>query len=279
MNSVLKQPILVVVEGDKRKRTLTVQTYPNHRQQEIVTALRRAGGSLRVQALARELDVTEETVRRNLKKLARNGIVEKVHGGARLSELEDEGDFRQRLAINPAAKQVIAKQVAALIANGSSLFLDVGSTTSYIADALRGHENLLVVTNSVSVAYKLSMRNNNRVFMAGGELRAHDGGAFNTHAMEFANNFKTDFAILSAVGINDADGFVLLDLDEAEFSRAIINNARTRIIAADSSKFQRQAPITICDPSEIQILVTDSAPPPSLAKAVAQWGVKTIVAS
>lgn len=122
------------------------------------------------------------------------------------------------------------------------------------------------------------MRNNNRVYMAGGELRAHDGGAFNSHAMEFANNFKTDFAILSAAGVNDDDGFVLFDLDEAEFSRVIIKNARTCIIAADSSKFQRNAPITVCDPCEIQILVTERAPPSSLATATAQWGVKTVVA-
>ncbi len=279
MNFGLNQPNMMLPERHISfvEVNVTVDIYSNHRQQEIINALRKAGGSLRVQALARELDVTEETVRRNLKKLARNGIVEKVHGGALLTEQEDEGDFRQRMAVNPAAKQVIAKHVASLIQNGSSLFLDVGSTTSYIADALRGHEDLLVVTNSVSVAYKLSMRNNNRVYMAGGELRAHDGGAFNRHAMEFANNFKTDFAILSAAGINDDDGFVLFDLDEAEFSRVIINNARTCIIAADSSKFQRKAPITVCDPSKIQMLVTERQPPADLLAATQKWGVETVV--
>lgn len=251
--------------------------HSNQRQQEILAALRRAGGSLRVHALARELRVTEETVRRNLKKLAEDGVVEKVHGGAQLAGLQDEGDFRQRLSLRPSAKQRIASAVASMIGNGASLFLDVGSTTSFIADALRDHENLLVVTNSVSVAYKLATRNNNRVFMAGGELRAHDGGAFNRHAMEFANNFKTDFAILSVAGINADNGFMLFDLEEAEFSRSIISNAKTCIMAADSSKFGRPAPITLCDPARIDILVTEAAPPDTIGAALGKWGTKTTV--
>lgn len=253
-------------------------THANQRQQEIISALRRAGGSLRVQALARELDVTEETVRRNLKSLAENGVVDKVHGGACLSDREDDGDFKQRLALRPAAKQKIAKCAASMISNGSSLFLDIGSTTSFIADALREHENLLVITNSVSVAYKLSTRNNNRVFMAGGELRSQDGGVFGSQAMDFANNFKTDFAMLSAAGISSEHGFMLFDLEEAEYSRAIIANAKTRIMAADSSKFGRPAPVTAFDPSLVDILVSDQAPPYDIATAARSWGTEIIVA-
>ena len=82
-----------------------------------------------------------------------------------------------------------------MIPNESSLFLDIGSTTAYIADALRGHRKLVVVTNSVYVAYRLSMRNENRVFVAGGELRSEDGGVFGADAMAFVANFRTDFAI------------------------------------------------------------------------------------
>lgn len=252
--------------------------HANHRQQEIISALRRAGGSLRVQALAQQLEVSEETVRRNLNSLAKNGVVDKVHGGARLYDKGDEGDFKDRLELRPVAKQKIARQAASLIPNGSSLFLDIGSTTSFIADALRDHENLLVVTNSVSVAYKLATRNNNRVFMAGGELRSQDGGVFSNQAQEFARNFQTDFAILSAAGITSENGFMLFDLEEAEYSRAIIANAKTRIMAADSSKFGRSAPISACDPSMIDILVTDEAAPEDIALVARKWATEIIVA-
>lgn len=250
----------------------------NQRQQEIIFALRRAGGSMRIQALAQELQVTEETVRRNLKTLAKKGVVDKVHGGVSLSDQEDDGDFKQRLGLRPDTKKKIAKCAASMISNGSSLFLDIGSTTSFIADALRDHGNLLVITNSVSVAYKLATRNNNRVFMAGGELRSQDGGAFNSQAREFANNFKTDFAVLSAAGINSENGFMLFDLEEAEYSRAIIANSKTRIVAADSSKFGRSAPITACDPTLIDMLVSDLHPPDDIVAAAHGWNTKIIVA-
>ncbi|PVA11737.1 DeoR/GlpR transcriptional regulator [Pelagivirga sediminicola] len=251
---------------------------PTHRQQEILDALRRAGGSLRVQRLAADLNVSEETVRRNLKRLADAGLVDKMHGGARLADEGGEGDFQHRLRIAPDAKQRIARHVATQIPDGSSLFLDVGSTTSYIADALRDHSGLLVVTNSVSVAYKLATRGGNQVYMAGGALRAHDGGAFGAEAMDFALRFKTDLAVLSTAGITARDGFLLFDLEEANFSRAILSGAARRMVAADSAKFGRAAPITLCDPSLIDALVTDAAPPADLAAAAAEWGTQIEVA-
>jgi len=255
-----------------------LDAHQNHTQQAIVTSLRRAGGSLRISALADQLNLSEETIRRNLKRLASRGAVVKMHGGAKLSEVDDEGDFHQRLSLNPEAKKLVARTAAAMIPDGSSIFLDVGSTTSYIADALRDHHRLMVVTNSVSVAYKLATRNGNRVYMAGGELRAHDGGAFGSEALAFARNFKTDFAVLSAAGINARHGFMLFDLEEAMFSRAILENAARSIVAADGSKFARPAPITVCDPEAIDHLVTDRPPEPDLATALQGWGIAVTIA-
>ena len=100
-----------------------------------------------------------------------------------------------------------------------------------------------------SVINKLA--DNNRVFMAGGELRAHDGGAFGAEAMAFIRRFQVDFAICSATAINADRGFMLLDLEEAEFSREIMLRARTRIVAADSTKLGRSGPIVVCDPSMV----------------------------
>ena len=255
-----------------------METLPNHTQQAIVHALRRAGGALRISALAEVLAVSEETIRRNLKRLERIGTIEKHHGGARLREVEDEGDFRDRLQRNPEAKQRIARAVAGLIPDDCSLFLDVGSTTAFIADALRDHSGLIVVTNSVSVAYKLATRNGNRVFMAGGELRTHDGGAFGSEAMAFAHNFKTDYAILSAAALNAQDGLMLFDLEEALFTRAILSNAKRRIVAADSSKFNRRAPITVCAPEMIDLIVTEAIPPTELRMAAEIWGTEVQIA-
>ena len=169
-----------------------------HREREIVDALRIGGGSSRIHVLAARLGVSEETIRRNVKKLADDGLVRKVHGGVHLPNAEIEPSFQRRMDENPEAKRRIGARVAAIIANGDSLFLDIGSTTAYIAQALRSHRDLFVVTNSVAVAHLLAPRNNNRVFMAGGELRAHDGGAFGAEAITFVRRFQVDYAICSA---------------------------------------------------------------------------------
>jgi DeoR family glycerol-3-phosphate regulon repressor len=248
------------------------------REREIVEALRVGGGSSRIQVLAAQLGVSEETIRRNVKKLADDGLVRKVHGGVHLPDAEIEPSFQRRMDENPDAKRRIAARVAAMIANGTSLFLDIGSTTAYIAQALRGHRDLFVVTNSVSVAHLLAARNNNRVFMAGGELRAHDGGAFGAEAIAFVRRFQVDYAICSATAINADRGFMLFDLQEAEFSREIMLRAKTRIVAADSTKFGRGGPIEVCEPTIVDMLVTDAAPPRDLNAAMDAWSLEVIVA-
>jgi DeoR family glycerol-3-phosphate regulon repressor len=248
------------------------------REREIVEALRVGGGSSRIQVLAAQLGVSEETIRRNVKKLADDGLVRKVHGGVHLPDAEIEPSFQRRMDENPDAKRRIAARVAAMIANGTSLFLDIGSTTAYIAQALRGHRDLFVVTNSVSVAHLLAARNNNRVFMAGGELRAHDGGAFGAEAIAFVRRFQVDYAICSATAINADRGFMLFDLQEAEFSREIMLRAKTRIVAADSTKFGRGGPIVVCEPTIVDMLVTDAAPPRDLNAAMDAWSLEVIVA-
>lgn len=252
----------------------------SHRQKEILDALRRAGGSMRVTAIAEALNVTNETVRRNLRTLADGGLVDKTHGGVQLIQPDAEGelDFLQRFNENTVAKRAIARHVAAMIPDEASLFLDIGSTTAHIADALRDHHRLLVVTNSVYVAYRLAMRNGNRVFMAGGELRSHDGGAFGSDAMAFASSFTTEFAILSSAGITASEGFTLFDLEEARFSRLVMGHAAQRIVAADSSKFGREAPIVIGDPAQVDFLVCEAAPPEDITRAARDWGTEIRIA-
>jgi len=250
----------------------------NHRQKEILDQLRRSGGSMRIHALAQQLHVTEETVRRNLRTLADDGVVERMHGGVRLVSETGEADFNARLQENPEAKRRIARHVAAMLPDDASLFLDIGSTTAHIADALRDHKRLVVVTNSVYVAFRLATRNENRVFMAGGELRSHDGGAFGTDAMTFATNFNTDFAVLSSAGITPR-GFMLFDLEEARFSRLIMQQAATCIMATDSSKFGREAPVDIGHPERVDYLVCDAAPPPDIETAArSSWGTEIQIA-
>lgn len=230
-------------------------------------------GSARIETLARKLEVTEETIRRTARRLEAAGLVTKTHGAVHLREAGAEPNFSQRMQQHPEAKRRIARAVAGLIPDGASLFLDVGSTTAYVAAALQVRRDLMVVTNSLAAASALTGRGGNRVFMAGGELRAHDGGAFGAEALAFVRQFRVGHAILSAAAIDATSGFLLQDLREAEFSRATIACAEAATIVADASKFGLKAPIQIADPAAFTRLVTDAAPPAAIAERLTGAGV------
>ena len=99
-------------------------------------------------------------------------------------------------------------------------------------------------------------------------MRAHDGGAFGAEAIAFVRRFQVDYAICSATAINADRGFMLFDLQEAEFSREIMQRANTRIVAADNTKFGHGGPIVVCDPAMVDKLVTDAPPPADLCTAM-----------
>lgn len=252
--------------------------HSNHREREILDELRLAGGASRIQFLAERIGVSEETIRRNIRTLETNGFVTKVHGGVHLKDVADEPPLHFRMNENAEAKRLIATKVADIVEDGDTLFLDIGSTTAFIAVALQRHQNLFVVTNSVAVAHTLATRNNNRIFFAGGELRAHDGGAFGIDSINFVRRFNVRHAVLSVTAINAASGFMLQDMEEAEYSREAARRAESRIVVADSSKFGRSAPIIIDEPSTYDTLVTDAPPSAEIAAMLADNQIELVVA-
>lgn len=249
-----------------------------HRAHELLSVLQNAGGSCRTAELAALLNVSEETVRRNVKKLAKRGMVIKVHGGVLLANNNAEPAFGKRLEENRAAKQQMALAVVDLIEDGASMFINSSSSTAFVATALRVRKNLFVVTNAIKVAETLSAHNQNRVFFAGGELRESDGGSYSAQAVEFLRGFTPDFAILAASAVSADKGFMLTDLAEAECDRVFIQNASTSIIVADQTKFGRNAPITLCPMDPIATVVTDARPPEDFRIAAQKNNLKIIVA-
>lgn len=244
----------------------------NQREQEILREIRLAGGSCRIGFLARQLNVSDETVRRNIKTLEASGLVEKVHGGVSLAGVVSvvEQPFQRRMDKNADVKKLLAARAASMINSGDSLFMDIGSTTAYVAQALQNHHDLYVITNSITVAHLLTARNNNRVFFAGGELRAHDGGAFGSDALDFIKRFNLQYAIVSVAAINAESGFMLHDIEEADISNAVLKRSQAGIVVADSSKFGKRVPITMQAPENIDILVTDKQPDTRICEMLAQ---------
>ncbi len=253
------------------------EIYPTRRQTEILSAVR-LRQACSIGELAESLGVSEETIRRNVKPLAAQGLVRRVHGGITLPETFQEPPFQRRMQANSAAKQRIAAKVASLVQNGDSLMLDCGSTTTFVAQALAGHSELVAVTNSAEIARTLAAKASNRVFMAGGELRSDDTASLGASALDFVRQFEVQHAILSIGALDRAGGLMVYHLAEAEFSRAVMARAQRVVVAADRSKFGRKGLVKICDPDRIDVLVTDAAPPPRLARRLAEAEVEVLLA-
>ncbi len=249
-----------------------------HRAVEILELLHRLGGSARTTDLADALGVSRETVRRTVKKLSKRKIVARVHGGVFLTGDVAVPGFFRRIGEQPREKKRIARAAASLVGDGSSLFLDVGSTANFVADALTDRSGLHVVTNSVNVAKSLMQHNGNRVHFAGGELQMDKCGTFGRETLDFIDRFYFDIAILGADAFDIEHGFLLRDPDEAEIANRVVRRTRKTMFVVDQTKFSQTAPMITGGPGSIDVLVTDSPLPPVISDALARWGTEVIVA-
>jgi DeoR family glycerol-3-phosphate regulon repressor len=251
---------------------------PTRWQSAILDALRVTGRES-ITALAERLNVSDETVRRHLKDLVEQGAVHRVHGGVVLAGALAEPPFSRRIKERVAAKRAIAKAVADLVADGMTLLIDSGSTTTYVAEALQQRSGLTVVTNSIEIARTLLGRGDCAVHLTGGALRADIGAAVGHEAIELIREFRGDLAILSIGAIEPKDGYMDFDIDEARVARTMIDRADRVIVAADAWKFTAKARVRVCGFEPVAMLVTDEPPPSPLAERLEAAGTETVLAS
>ena len=210
------------------------------RAQQILDLVK-GRGLVDINELARQFDVTPQTIRRGVNQLSELGLLRRVHGGvtlpARGANLPYEARQDQRLE----GKRRIAAAVAAFIPHGASVSIGLGTTPHQVALALRTHKRLRVVTNSLRVVFALAGSDGLEIAVAGGFLRPADLDVVGEAAVRCFNGFKTDFAVFGVGGI-DADG-MLLDFDPAEVAarEAMRLNCRQSLLVADASKFGRAA--------------------------------------
>jgi DeoR family transcriptional regulator, glycerol-3-phosphate regulon repressor len=259
-------------------RSLNDETSPmlSKRHGEILKLLE-LQGSASIAALARQLDVSTETIRRDIRPLVESGSIVRIHGAVGIAGQLGEAPFERRMREHATAKKAIARHLAATIHDGDTLMLDTGTTTSFLARALIGHRRLTVVTNSSDIARTLATVNGNRVYMAGGELRSDSGAAFGSSAVEFVSRFFVQHAIISA-GAIDATGVMDFDLQEAEFARTVLSRGQRKVVVSDASKFGCHGFVKVCDLGTIHELITDEAPAGSLAAALDAASVSVVVA-
>ena len=238
----------------------------------------RQNGSVQADRLAQDLNVAVQTIRRDLRQMSQAGLLERVHGGAVLPSGVANIGYDARRSLHRDFKRRIAKAAAGLIPDNASLFLNIGTTTEAVAQALLNHRNLMVVTNNLNVANILAPHPSCEVIVAGGRLRRSDGGLTGDLAALAIQRFKVDIAVVGASAI-DPDGDLLdFDAEEVRVSRQIMQAARSTIVVGDSSKFTRKAPVRIASLADADHFVTDALPSERLAVACQDWGTQVHLA-
>ena len=246
------------------------------RQTDILHAVKEAG-TYNTADLAEKLQVSSETIRRNLKPLIESGALVRFHGGIMDPDRVEDPPFQRRMQVNKDAKKKVAALIASIVKDEDSLILDNGTTTTYVAEALSHHSRLTIITNSAEIACRLSSRNSNRVFIAGGEISGDDAAAFGPSTIEFVQQFEVKYAFISASGINNRGELVDFNLFEAEFSRAAMKQAQETWVIVDQSKFGRSAPVKVCELRAIDTIVSDAPLPLQFQQKCADAEVNILI--
>ncbi|MCE4070330.1 MULTISPECIES: DeoR/GlpR family transcriptional regulator [Pseudomonas] len=242
------------------------------RQQNILDLVRERG-YLSIEELAQQFAVTPQTIRRDINQLAEQNLLRRYHGGAAWDSSIENTAYNTRADQMRDEKQRIAEAIATQIPDNASLFINIGTTTEAIARALLGHRNLKVISNNLHVASILAGKDDFEVLIAGGTVRS-DGGVVGQAAVDFIEQFRVDFAVVGISGIDEDGSLLDFDYQEVRVSRAIIDNARQVFLAADSSKFGRNAMVRLGPISLVNRVFTDSPPPAAVARLMSQYKVQ-----
>jgi DeoR family fructose operon transcriptional repressor len=252
--------------------------YAEERQLWIVERAR-AGGRVEVAALAEELSVTTETVRRDLTTLERHALLRRVHGGAiPIERLGFEPALAARDSVLTAEKERIARLALAELPNEGTILLDAGTTTARLAEILPTDRELVVLTNALPIAMSLSVRPNITVLMVGGKVRGRTQAAVDAWALQALADSYVDVAFIGATGISPERGLTTPDTTESAVKRAMIRSARRTVVLADHTKIGQDHLSRFATLDEIDTLITDSGLDAQVADELRAQGPKVLLA-
>jgi len=235
----------------------------NVRLSAILTALQQSG-SVSVENLSKDLDVSLVTIRRDLDSLEKQGLLRRTHGGAVSIEplfyepFRNDRSFQAQVERFADEKRRIGRAAAALIEDGEIIALTPGTTTTEVIRGLPHNRKITVVTSTVNVAMELSKRKDLDVFVTGGHLRGDWFSLVGPTASQSLSHLLIRTVFLGADGIDAKWGLSCFNADEAQLNSSMAKHAQRKIAVVDHSKFGVVAGWRICPSTDIDILITDS---------------------
>jgi DeoR family glycerol-3-phosphate regulon repressor len=257
--------------------TRTGHALAAHRHAAILRRVDREGVAS-VAELADTLEVSRETIRRDLKALAESGRLRQVHGGAAVLQ-PAEPTLARRATINAGGKAAIGRAAATLVRDGASVIIDSGTTTDALAAALAVRRRLTVYTNSLDVARRLGTIEGNRLVILGGELQPHDRSTVGWDTVTALSQYRADLAFIGAGAISDEPWLTDYTRAGAELRARMLVAAGHVVVLADRSKFGRITPVRVPDFDKAHRLITDAAPDAAVARGLRKLKVAVTIAS
>ncbi|WP_414165416.1 DeoR/GlpR family DNA-binding transcription regulator [Superficieibacter sp. BNK-5] len=235
-------------------------------------------GYMNIDDLAQLLDVSTQTVRRDIRKLSEQGLITRHHGGAgRVSSIMNTS-FEQRELSLTHEKRAMAEAIADYLPERCTVFITIGTTVEAVARALAGRRDLRIITNSLRVAQILYKNQDIEVMVPGGTLRAHNGGIVGPAAVSFVEGFRADYLITS-IGAIENDGTLLeFDVNEATIARTMMAHSRHTLLVADHTKFHASAAVSIGNARKVKAFFTDIQPPATFNQLLEQEKVELVIA-
>ena len=247
----------------------------NIRQQQILDLIKE-NGSCTVQNLSNMFNVSEPTIRTDLRIIEKEGYITRQHGGAFINSnvvqslslsMEDRGH-------NPEKKR-IAQKAKELVDEGDSIIIDSGTTTTAFANELLSFSNLDILTNSINIGFQLSTTANH-VIIIGGEIKNPTRSLTGTFGISMLEGVYVDYLFLATGGIDVEKGLSLPSFTDIELKKAMIESANKVVLLADSSKIGKVKFASLCGLDQIDILITDKNIKPQDKEAIENMGVTVI---
>ena len=260
----------------------TQDLIPEVRQARIAESVWELGFA-RVMELAERFGVSAVTVRNDLSILEERGAVRRVRGGAvKPSAQLGERAFEVSLGESAKEKAGIGAYAAQMVSSGQTVMLDVGTTTTAVARALRHRTELAdvtVVTNAINIALELERAAPRiTVLVTGGTLRPLQHSLVNPLATTLLERLHASVAFVGCNGVDPGAGVTNVNLPEAEVKRAMLLAARRRVIVADGSKVGEVELAKVCDLEEVTLLITDPSADPEVLTEIAAAGCQVELA-
>jgi DeoR/GlpR family transcriptional regulator of sugar metabolism len=243
----------------------------SQRKQLILEALKRDGQVI-AKALSVEFDVSEDTIRRDLRELAAEGQLQRVHGGA-LPASPAAVDFAGRERIESASKAAIGRAAAGMIARGQIVFIDGGTTAVQLARHLPRDLRATIVTHSPSIAVELAEHAELEVIMIGGRLFRHSMVNVGAAAIEALSHIRADLYFMGATGVHPQAGLSTGDMEEAYVKRALAEHAAETVVLASAEKLNAASAYKIADVSAASTIVVERTTPEALTVPFEALGI------